>query len=245
MADQIINPSTTHTAKPAGQGYDYTMGPTQTLPNIPSPFNTGASTVPNSSIYDESLIAKDKQVSLSAYSFLFQSMVQYERESSKNVHDIERKLNGLGYKIGTRLTELLNFRDSVPNKPAHTNMDSVANSISSMKRRHIKILETLQYIHLTVWQYLFSRPSNDLVKSSERDNEYMIIDNEPVISQFISQPAVQCESFTCGIIEGFLDMAGFPCHVTSHTVEEAGFTNRTIYLIQFDNAVVERETLRQ
>lgn len=246
MAEQIINPSTTHSTKVAGQGYDYTIGPTQTLPNTSTATTSGTGfVVPTTGIYGQSLISKEKQVSLSAYAFLFQSIVSYHRDSSKNVQEIERKLNSSGYTIGMRLTEILNFRDSVPNKTGLTNMDSVAGTITNMKRRNLKILETLQYIHLTVWQYLFSRPSNDLVKSSERDNEYMIIDNEPTISQFIQHTSVQCESFTCGIIEGFLDMARFPCHVTSHFVEETGFSNRTVYLIQFDKAVVERENLRQ
>ncbi|CDO94246.1 unnamed protein product [Kluyveromyces dobzhanskii CBS 2104] len=211
-----------------GQGYDYTIGPTQTLPNIPAgSAPVAGSLIQNTGIYDQTLISKDKKVSLSAYTFLFQSVVSYYRDSSKNVQEIERKLNSSGYTIGTRLTEILNFRDSIPNKTGLTNMESVAGTIASMKRRNLKILETLQYIHLTVWQYLFSRPSNDLVKSSERENEFMIIDNEPAISQFIQHTSVQCESFTCGIIEGFLDMAGFPCHVSSHFVEEAGFSNRT------------------
>lgn len=238
MVEDILSPSTIHDTQSVGQGYDYTIGPTQTLPNA-------ASDVPNSRIYEQSLISKENKVSLSSYAFLFQSIISYHRDSSKNVQEIERKLNALGYNIGIRLTELLNFRDSVPAKTGSSSIENVASAITNMKRRHLKILETLQYIHLTVWQYLFSRPSNDLVKSSERDNEYMIIDNEPTLSQFIQHTSVQCESLTCGIIEGFLDMAGFSCHVTSHFVEEDGFANRTVYLIQFDKEVVEREALRQ
>lgn len=237
MTDQIINPSTNLEMKPGGQGYDYTIGPTQTLPNV--------SEVPSSRLYEQSLASKNKEISLSAYAFLFQEMVSTQRDFSENLQEVESKLNALGYNIGLRLTELLNFRDSIPNKASTAATENIASGITSLKRRQLKILETLQYIHSTVWQYLFSKPSDDLVKSSERNNEYMIIDKEPQLSQFIQHTSIQCESFTCGIIEGFLEMAGFSCHVTSHFVEEVDFPNRTVYLIEFDKEVVEREALRQ
>ncbi|AMD21680.1 HFL176Wp [Eremothecium sinecaudum] len=198
-----------------------------------------------SKLYNETLASKNKQVSFSAFAFLFYEMVGQQRESSQTVAEIEAKLAALGYKIGLRLIELLNFRDSIPSRVTQSeNADSVASSITSMKKRPLKILEILQYVHSNLWKYLFGKPSDDLVKSSERDNEYMIVDNEPLWTQFISGTSVQCETFTGGIIEGLLDHAGFPCHVTVHTDPEGRFDRRTVYLIRFDKQVLEREALR-
>ena len=101
----------------------------------------------------------------------------------------------------------------------------------------------LQFVHGTVWSYLFGHVSDDLVKSSERDNEYMIVDNRPVLTQFIPG-GVSCDYFVCGIIQGFLNTAEFPCKVSAHCMPQNGFDRRVVYLIQFDKHVLEREGLR-
>lgn len=90
----------------------------------------------------------------------------------------------------------------------------------------------------------FNHVSDDLVKSSERDNEYMIVDNFPTLTQFIPGENVSCEYFVCGIIKGFLFNAGFPCGVTAHRMPQGGHSQRTVYLIQFDRQVLDREGLR-
>ncbi|CAI4038324.1 hypothetical protein SMKI_04G6680 [Saccharomyces mikatae IFO 1815] len=122
--------------------------------------------------------------------------------------------------------------------------ESLSSYITKMRRRDLKILDILQFIHGTLWSYLFNHVSDDLVKSSERDNEYMIVDNFPTLSQFIPGENVSCEYFVCGIIKGFLFNAGFPCGVTAHRMPQGGHTQRTVYLIQFDRQVLEREGLR-
>lgn len=126
-----------------------------------------------------------------------------------------------------------------------------ANSIQKMKRRDLKVIDILQFVHGTVWSYLFNHVSNDLVKSSDRDNEFMIIDNEPVLTQFINvahfgshQDRMSCEYFTCGIIKGLLNDNGFPCEVTPHCVPQGEFNQRIVYLIKFVHEVIERENLR-
>ncbi|CAI1860151.1 hypothetical protein SEUBUCD646_0B05710 [Saccharomyces eubayanus] len=123
-------------------------------------------------------------------------------------------------------------------------MESLSNYITKMRRRDLKILDILQFIHGTLWSYLFSHVSDDLVKSSERDNEYMIVDNFPNLTQFIPGEGVSCEYFVCGIIKGFLFNAGFPCGVTAHRMPQDGYSQRTVYLIQFDRQVLLREGLR-
>lgn len=198
-----------------------------------------------SRLYEESIINKNKQVSLSAFAFLFSEIVLQQRESSKTVSEVESKLSSYGYSIGVRLIELLSFRDSVLSRFSHLdNIESLSPYITSLKKRPIKILDILQFIHSTLWKYLFSKISDDLVKSSERENEYMIVDNEPQWTQFIHGSLIQCEAFTGGIIEGVADHAGFPCHVTVHSDPEGRFDRRVVYLIKFSKQVIEREALR-
>lgn len=126
-----------------------------------------------------------------------------------------------------------------------------SNNIQKMKRRDLKVIDILQFIHGAVWSYLFNHVSNDLVKSSERDNEFMIIDNEPVLTQFINishfgshSDRMSCEYFTCGIIKGLLNDNGFPCEVTPHCVPQGDHNQRVVYLIKFIHEVIERENLR-
>ncbi|CCH61327.1 hypothetical protein TBLA_0E02710 [Henningerozyma blattae CBS 6284] len=121
--------------------------------------------------------------------------------------------------------------------------ESLTSLINTMKRRDLKILDILQFVHGTVWAYLFDHPSDDLVKSSERSNEYMIVDNMPVFTQFIPG-GVSCDFYVCGIVQGFLTNAGFPCRVTPHRMPQDGFDRRIVYLVQFDKQVLEREGLR-
>lgn len=131
-----------------------------------------------------------------------------------------------------------------------TNSDSKNESLSifitKMRRRDLRILDILQFIHGSLWSYLFNHVSDDLVKSSERNNEYMIIDNNPPLTQFISSTNnnVSCDYFVCGIINGFLNNAGFQCNVTAHLMPQNQFEKRTVYLIKFRNEVLERENLR-
>ncbi|SCU88584.1 LAFA_0E13520g1_1 [Lachancea sp. 'fantastica'] len=291
MKQKIINPSTSvNTAPhPGSTGYDYTMGPQQTLPDLPNSSGAaavsganGASTATSAamslpSVYNGSLHphAHNQHVSLAAYAFLFQELVSQARNASKSVSEIEMRLHRNGYHIGIRLLELLNFRSSVSpgfgssssssskaffsknsiNSSSNTlalnggltatqDEPSLAQGISNMKRRDLKPVEILQFIHSTVWTYLFGRVSDDLVKSSERDNEYMLVDSAPMLSQFISSTNVQCDFFVCGIIEGILDSASFPCNVTVHSVPEPNSEQKVVFVVRFEQQVLEREALR-
>lgn len=74
----------------------------------------------------------------------------------------------------------------------------------------------------------------------------MIIDNCPLVSQFISVPKeksqLSCAAFTAGIIEAVLDGLVFTAKVTAHTVPQDNYPIRTVFLIKFEPDVVERET---
>ncbi|SCU94241.1 LADA_0G07404g1_1 [Lachancea dasiensis] len=319
MSHKIINPSTSVAQHPAPQGYDYTIGPQQTLPDLPQSMgpssastfaSTGISTTGPSaasaasstnlasgpSVYSSSLhpLAHTQQVSLAAYAFLFQEMVAQARNASKSVAEIELRLHRHGYHLGVRLLELLNFRSSVnassrsaffktstagPSSTSATVSSSapsaqlhgyhshgsgdaagataaaaaaaaaddghaLAHSISHMKRRDLTMVEILQFVHSTVWTYLFGRPSDDLVKSSDRDNEFMIVDHAPLLTRFISSTNVQCDFFVCGVVEGVLDSACFPCAVTVHSVPDDKFPEKAVFVVRFESAVLEREALR-
>jgi hypothetical protein len=87
----------------------------------------------------------------------------------------------------------------------------------------------------------------------EKQDEYMLIDNEPLVNMFISVPRemnqLNCAAFVAGIVEGVCDGAGFPARVTAHSVggrEEGGgggemWPGKTVFLVKFQPEVVERE----
>lgn len=84
--------------------------------------------------------------------------------------------------------------------------------------------------------------------STHTNQPDMITDDLPLISQFISVPKefgqLNVGAYTAGIIEGILDAAYFQATVSAHTVEQNGSSLRTIFLIKFDHAVIEREGMR-
>jgi hypothetical protein len=92
---------------------------------------------------------------------------------------------------------------------------------------------------------LFSRPADSLEQSTTNPSEYMIIDNTPLTNQFISVPKemnqLSCAAFISGIIEGVCDGAGFPCKASSHNAGTEIWPNRTVFLVKFEDSVLERE----
>lgn len=85
----------------------------------------------------------------------------------------------------------------------------------------------------------------------------MIIDNEPLVNQYISVPkemgGFNAAAFVAGIVEGVADGGGFPAKVSAHTVggrgsdgKEGGkemWPGRTVFVVKFQPEVVEREAL--
>lgn len=124
------------------------------------------------------------------------------------------RLNTLGYRIGTRVLELMAWR---------------AESSSKTPKREIRFLPALMSIHTQVWKAVFGKPADAIEKSVSNDDECtliivmlvscsdctadMIIDNEPSIERYISVPRdmsqLSCSSFTAGIVEAVLDGLGF------------------------------------
>ncbi|KAK4518466.1 uncharacterized protein ATC70_008684 [Mucor velutinosus] len=172
--------------------------------------------------------SKGAEVSLSAQTFLFSEMLQYAQKRVNGIQDLERKLNEFGYRVGSRVLELLAWREK-------------------SAKREIKVIHVLYFIHSTVWKALFGKQADSLEKSTENEDEYMISDNEPVLTRYISVPKelsqLNCNAFVAGIVEAVLDGCQFPARVTAHTVPQDGFPQRTTILIKLDQEVLEREEL--
>ncbi|KAH3678604.1 hypothetical protein OGATHE_000154 [Ogataea polymorpha] len=193
-------------------GYDPTAGPR----------STGTTTVvrPRSSIYDRNLHRARHDISVSSLSFLFMEMVSMNLNQAKSLIELERKLNNLGYSIGTKVLELASLRENFSN-------NLTSSGKSNMSKREIKVLEILHFITSVIWPSLFEKPADNLEKSSESNSQYMIIDNAPVLMKYISVPkeyeGLNCEAFVAGIVEGILDSTFFKCEPKSTNI----ITSRT------------------
>lgn len=238
-----------------GKGYNPSLGPRSTNPEsipiinnsipsssqvspIPSPGTVKKQTNITNYIYEKNLYRSKHEISISSLSFLFMIIISTNLKNSKSLLEIERKLNNLGYSIGTKFLELSNLRINFTN-------NITSSGKSNLSKRYIKILDILQFLISEIWQHLFDKKADSLEKSSQFENQFMIIDNNPLLSKFISVPkefeSLNCESFVAGIIEGILDVSYFNCEVSAHTAPENEFPNRTVYLINFNNAVIERD----
>ncbi|CAI2173551.1 5884_t:CDS:2 [Funneliformis geosporum] len=169
----------------------------QTTSRISSVLSSSTDTrlIKRVSIIDRNLNkTRGTEVGLGAFAFLFSEMLQYAQRRVHGIQDLERKLNDLGYRVGTRLLELIVWRDK--------------NS-----KRETRVLGILYFIHTTVWKTLFGKQADTLEKSTENENEYMISDNDPLISKYISVPKelseLNCNSFLAGIVEAILDGSQF------------------------------------
>ena len=141
------------------------------------------------------------------------------------------RLNVQGHAIGIKLLDLLLYRE-----PART------------QSRPVNIIELLHLVKIQLWTHLFRRQADRLEKSSnpETPDEYMIIDNDPLVNAFISVPRemsqLNCAAFVAGIIEGVCDGAAFPARVTAHSVPDDVWPAKTVFLVKFAPEVIERET---
>jgi len=184
-------------------------------------------------IYDRNLNkTRGTEVSGAAFAFLFSEIVQYTQKRVSGINDLERQLNTLGYRIGTRVLELMLWR---------------AEGSSKAPKREIKLLSVLMLIHTQVWKATFGKQADAIERSVENSDEYMIIDNDPPIERHISVPRdmsqLSCSSFTAGIVEAVLDGLSFPARVTAHNTPTSQFPNRTTILIKLEQSVLDREEL--
>ncbi|KAF7308581.1 Trafficking protein particle complex subunit [Mycena chlorophos] len=225
----LSNSSTTSSA----EGGHFSPAASTTRFSIPStpglPTRASGGVRPN--IYDRNLTkTRIPEVSGAAFTFLFSEIVQYTQKRVSGINDLERRLNTLGYRIGTRVLELMVWR---------------AENQSKAPKREIRFLPALMSIHTQVWRAVFGKPADAIEKSVENADEYMIIDNDPLIERYISVPKdmsqLSCSSFTAGIVEAVLDGLGFPARVTAHNTPTAQLPSRTTILIKLEKSVLERE----
>lgn len=182
-------------------------------------------------IYDRNLNrTRGTEISLASFSYLFNQLITYHQSRSPSVSELESRLNRAGYPIGVKLLDLLLYRQP------------------RTASRPTRLLELLQFIHGTLWKALFGRNADALEQSTSKKNEYMIVDNEPVMNTYISIPKeisqLNCTAFLAGIIEGLCDAAAFSTDgVTAHWAGEGNemWPGKTIFLIRFKDSVVERE----
>eukprot|EP00879_Flechtneria_rotunda_P030242 GHRR01032849.1.p2 GENE.GHRR01032849.1~~GHRR01032849.1.p2 ORF type:complete len:105 (+),score=43.59 GHRR01032849.1:652-966(+) len=95
---------------------------------------------------------------------------------------------------------------------------------------------------------MFGKPADDLQQANAADDEYMISDNDVLISKYISIPKSYSSfvpgSLVAGIVRGMLDAAGFPARVSAHFVEQPSRERRkptTTILIKFNPSVMQRQ----
>lgn len=67
-----------------------------------------------------------------------------------------RRLNTLGYRVGTRVFELLSWRNE---------------STSKAPKREIRFLPALMFIHTHIWRAVFGKPADAIEKSVENADE--------------------------------------------------------------------------
>ena len=179
-------------------------------------------------------IKTKKEIPISMFSFLIAEIIQYVSKSSENNNyntddnnnfDFEEQLSSCGYPIGEKILEITFLRDK-----GH--------------KRELKIVNMLQFVHNNLWKHLFNKNADGIQKSTEDKYEYRIIENTPIVNRFISQRSNSSNivSFIAGIIEGFLNSAGFKCKVTSYFLDSNdGNTGKTFYIIKFDKDVIDKD----
>lgn len=147
------------------------------------------------------------------------------------------RLNEQGYPLGMKLLGLLLYRST----PA----GGASSSPAAQAARPLRILPLLTLLTTKLYPLLFSRPADSLEQSTANPGEYMIIDNTPLTNQYISVPKdmsqLNCAAFVAGIIEGVCDGAGFDSKVSAHNHGTDMWPGRTVFLVKFEDHVLERE----
>lgn len=245
MTDKPILPSVASTwslnvndVSENGFGYNPAVGPSANAITAESAAilinkrTVSLTPVSDRSIYDKNVnTKKSSEIGLLALSFLYCEIVNWALEQSKGTLDLENRLNGLGYQIGQRYLELVKLRAGMKNG-----------------KRETKIIEILQFVHGPFWRAIFGETANELEKLQDKNDEYMITDNAPLVSRYVSIPKeygeLNCSAFIAGMVEGALDSAGFHATVVAHSAPLEGFPLRTVFLIKFDQLLFQREEIR-
>ncbi|KAJ9614822.1 Trafficking protein particle complex subunit 31 [Knufia peltigerae] len=197
-------------------------------------------------IYDRNLNrSRNAELSRASFAYLFMEMVSYAHRRVKGIQDFERRLNEQGYPLGLKLLDLLLYRTSPAGSSSSSSSTSSSTSGGGAASRPLRLLPLLTLLTTKLYPLLFSRPADSLEQSTTNPGEYMIIDNTPLTNQYISVPKEMSQlsvaAYVAGIIEGVCDGAGFECKASAHNTATDVWPNRTVFLIKFEDAVLERE----
>ena len=178
-------------------------------------------------------------VNLSAFSFLFRELVHYYHGRVSRVGDLSNKLSDAGRQVGHRALEYTAYRQRPGLSPWWQSQESTRG-----------IVGLLSFIKDIIWKSMFGKVADALQKSVERENEYMIHDNAPLVNTFISVPddmgSLDCAAFMAGLIAGVLESAGFPAsevRAVPVALEEGSKRCKTVFVINFDREIVELDNL--
>jgi len=104
------------------------------------------------------------------------------------------RLEEAGYGIGLKLVELIGIRERAT-------------------KRETRLVNMLQYVSNVIWRHLFNKAADNLERSMENEDEYMIHENSPITNTFVSVPAdmgqLNCAAYFAGLIAGVLDSTRF------------------------------------
>ena len=181
----------------------------------------------------------EKEISLSSFAYLYSELVQYHQNRVDSISELERRLESSGYGVGLKMLELVSYRNIG-------------------YKREIRLMNVLQFVSTQVWGALFGKPADSLERSVENADEFMIIDNGPLTSTFVSVPAdfgqLSVDAYISGIVAGVLSGAGFSAKVTAHNValEEGERTvntklslpprkDKAVFLVKFAQDVLQRD----
>jgi len=197
--------------------------------------NRTSSSSSSVSILDKSINKpRSDQVSLSAFAYLYSELVQYHQSRVSSVSELEQRLASSGYGVGFKILELLAYRNRET-------------------KRETRIMSILQFVSSSVWKSLFGKPADSLERSIDHADEYMIFDNNPITSNFVSVHQSSADAYISGIIAGVLEGAGFNARVSAHTVqvEEGEMRNgfvglpsrkdKAVFLVKFAEKVLVRD----
>ncbi|KAH9442844.1 hypothetical protein MJO29_013981 [Puccinia striiformis f. sp. tritici] len=236
--------------------YNRPIFPTPNVPSrhIPS-LSTPAAVSGSTTLLSNSYTVSSLDVNLVAFELMFAEIVRYTQQRVDGIGEFEKKLNILGYQVGSRLLSLLSLRDALSGSPNAISLStgksislgggSISSASSTIPIRLIRLVPVLSWIHSTLWKTVVGKAADVLEHSNENEDEYMISDNDLLITRAITIPKdmsqLSCGAYMAGIVEGALDGLGFPSRVTSHSAPSPQFPKRTTLLIKFEKACINRE----
>lgn len=199
-------------------------------------------------IYDRNLNrSRNAELSRASFAYLFMEMVSYAHRRVKGIQDFEKRLNEQGYPLGLKLLDLILYRSSPAGSSSSSSsvVGSTGSGGGGPTTRPLRLLPLLTLLTTKLYPLLFSRPADSLEQSTTNPAEYMIIDNTPLTNQYISVPKemnqLSVAAYIAGVIEGVCDGAGFECKASAHNTGTEVWPNRTVFLIRFEEHVLERE----